>query len=129
MSIRCGEVRTLLIASTDRPRGEAAAHLESCSACAGFAERRDAAREMFREHRGDFEPDRHFADRVAARLPSPSEAALGWAVARVLPATLALLLVLLWLFLQTPSVTEAALEQSPTEDVLTWLLEPSGEDR
>ena len=94
-----------------------------------LAKRRAAARELFRDHHGNVEPDALFADRVVARLPSQSEAALGWAVARILPATLALLLVLAWLSWQTTPVADPALEVSPSEDVLAWVLDRAGEDR
>jgi len=94
-----------------------------------LAKRLAAAQELFRDHHGNVEPDAFFADRVVARLPSQSEAALGWAVARMLPATLALLLVLVWLSWQTAPVGDAAVEVSPTEDVLAWVLDRAGEDR
>jgi len=94
-----------------------------------LAKRLAAAQELFRRHHGNVEPDALFADRVIARLPSRSDAALGWAVARMLPATLALLLVLVWLSWQTIPVADPALEVSPTEDVLAWVLDRAGEDR
>ena len=93
-----------------------------------LAERRAVARELFREHHGNVEPDALFADRVIARLPSQSEAALSWAVARMLPATLALLLVLVWVSWQTAPVADSLPETSPTEDVLAWVLDRSEDD-
>ena len=60
-----------------------------------------------------------FVDRV-----SP----LGWAAARVLPATLALLAVLAWLsWTVPPETTTAQTVLSPTDDLLTWVLDP-GDD-
>jgi len=99
------------------------------SADTRLAKRRAAARELFRDHHAHVEPDALFAERVVARLPSQSEAALGWAVARILPATLALLLVLVWLSWQATPVVDPVPETSPTEDVLAWVLDRGEEDR
>jgi len=90
-------------------------------------DRYEQARRYFREHHSGIEPDEQFAQRVVARLPKHSDAAFGWAVARVLPATLALLLVLIWVSWQVTPAPSGVQEPSPTEDVLTWALDAGGE--
>jgi hypothetical protein len=104
-------------------------HLKRCAACARFAERLRMARGLFREAQCEAEPDVHFANRVAARLSVEPSARLGWAAGRLLPATLALLLVLAWLSWQSAPETESWVAASPTEDLLTWVLDQAGEDR
>jgi hypothetical protein len=90
---------------------------------AGLEERLEAARAYFRDHHANVAPDRRFADRVAASLrPAPAEA-LGWAAIRLLPAALALTMVLIWLALQ-PGANAQPVSQSPaTEDPIAWVLE------
>jgi hypothetical protein len=90
-------------------------------------DRYEEARRYFREHHSGIEPDEQFAQRVVARLPRQSDAALGWAVARVLPATLALLLALMWASWQVTPAPAVVQEPSPTEDVLSWALGSGGE--
>jgi hypothetical protein len=103
-------------------------HLRSCAACGRYAARLDAARAILRDHRAAVEPDAGFAGRVAARLQQAPSEALGWAAQRLLPATLALLLVLAWFALSAPRGAVPAEENpAPTEDLLTWLLNPSGD--
>lgn len=127
MSGDCRGVRRLL-ASREASGTALADHLASCERCARFAERYSTARQLLRDHQGRFEPDRHFADRVAARLPSRTDAAWGWAMARVLPATVVLMLVLMWLSWIVP-VNAPTDETSPTDDVLAWVIDQTGEDR
>jgi predicted anti-sigma-YlaC factor YlaD len=127
MTMNCHDARDRLISGTGEPNGPIAGHLKACPACARFAERMRVARELLRDHHGNVEPDAHFASRVAARLSHERESRLGWAVARVLPATLALLLVLAWLSWQTTPDPASLFAESPTEDLLTWVLDRAGE--
>ncbi|MGB6640495.1 MAG: hypothetical protein WBG67_06965, partial [Thermoanaerobaculia bacterium] len=72
------------------------------------------------------EPDAGFSARVVAALPNSSPDVLGWAAIRLLPATLALALVLtVWALAATPSPT-SLLEQSVDEDLWTWILSSPG---
>ena len=88
----------------------------------------DAMAPYLREHHGNVEPDAAFAARVAARLPQGSAEVLGWAASRLLPATLALALVLAWFALGAAPVQPTANEDSaPTDDLVGWVLERSGE--
>jgi len=123
----CSELRAQLT-DARAPAGEIAEHLAACAACARFAERLSLARELLSADRADARPDAHFAERVRARLVVEPAADLGWAALRVLPATLALLLILAWLSFQATSRVEASVETSPTEDLLTWTLELAGGD-
>lgn len=85
-------------------------------------ERLERARIYFREHHAGVEPDAAFADRVVARLVRPPADLLGWAAWRLLPATLALVLILAYFALQLPSRTETVTGVSPAEDPLAWVL-------
>jgi hypothetical protein len=127
MTMNCHDARERLTAEAGEPGGPVAGHLKACPACARFAERMRVARELLREHHGNVEPDAHFATRVAARLTREPASRLGWAAVRVLPATLALLLVLAWLSWQTTPDPASLLAESPTDDLLTWVLDRAGE--
>jgi hypothetical protein len=105
-------------------------HLESCAACSRFARRLQAARRFFREHHGNVEPDAAFAARVAARLNGGPAEMLGWAASRLLPATLALVLVLVWFAFRAEPVQQTAYEElAPTDDLLSWVLDRSEEEK
>lgn len=85
----------------------------------------EQAHRYFREHHAGVEPDASFADRVVARLPrhQPAEV-LGWAAARLLPATVAVLLVLAWFaYRAEPVTTTAEAVTSPVDDLISWVLE------
>jgi len=128
VSVTCREVRDRLAAGVDRPEEAVARHLTDCHECTRFAARLQLARGIFREHHAGIEPDSHFAARVAARLDGEPASPLGWAAVRVLPATLALLLVLAWLsWSVAPNTTAAQTVVSPTEDLLSWVLEPGAD--
>jgi hypothetical protein len=107
--------------------GEASAagvarHLKDCVACSRYAERLGAAGVLLRDHHAELAPPAGFTARVGAALPAPA-GLLGWAALRVLPATLALVLVLsgwCWLEAPWPSVP---LGESATDDLLSWVLE------
>jgi hypothetical protein len=89
----------------------------------GLAARLEQARTYFRDHHAGVEPDAGFAARVVARLERPPADLLGWAAWRLLPATLALAVVLAWFALRvTPGTWSAALA-SPAEDPLGWILD------
>lgn len=125
----CSKLRDRLTAPEKGPLPEALQrHLQDCAACRRYVARVEAARTLLRDHRAEIEPDPGFAERVAGRLHEPSAEMLGWAAQRLLPATLALLLVLAWFtFSATPATTYAGEEPAPTEDLFTWVLEPSGD--
>jgi predicted anti-sigma-YlaC factor YlaD len=126
----CGRLRDQLTASGGGPLPEAARrHLRDCAPCRRYAERMESARAILRDHRAEVEPDPGFAVRVAARLQEPPSEMLGWAAQRLLPATLALLLVLAWFaFSATPDSVQTSTEPAPTEDLFTWVLDPSGDE-
>jgi hypothetical protein len=84
------------------------------------------ARELFSDHHAGAEPDAGFAARVVAALPDSTSEVLGWAAIRLLPATLALALVLtLWALVVTPSPT-SLVNQSADEDLWSWILSSPG---
>lgn len=124
----CRKTRDLLAASrsaterSDRASSELRRHLESCAACASFAARLELAGELLGRRGLELEPDAGFVARVQAALPDPPQI-LGWAALRVLPVTLALALVLGgWTYLQTQAPS-ALVEESPSDDLLTWVME------
>jgi predicted anti-sigma-YlaC factor YlaD len=123
----CHDAKNHLTAGAGDPEGGIAAHLETCPACTRFAERLRLARELLREHHGHIEPDAHFAGRIAARLSDEPTARLGWAAVRVLPATIALLLVLAWVTWQATPGPASLFDESPTDDLLTWVLDQTGD--
>jgi hypothetical protein len=105
-------------------------HLQDCESCQRLATRLDAARAILRDHRAEIDPDPGFAARVTANLHDAPSEMLGWAAQRLLPATLALLLVLAWLVISaTPATVYANEEPAPTEDLFTWVLESAGDER
>lgn len=104
-------------------------HLERCADCRRFAERLNAARQALKAHHGNVEPDSAFAARVAARLPQGPAELLGWAAARLIPATLALVLVLAWFAYRGAPVETVAEESVPTDDLVSWVLDLSEESR
>jgi hypothetical protein len=126
--MNCHETRDRLSTDAPRPAGPVAEHLRDCAACTRFARRLEAARAILRDHHCQVEPDAHFASRIAARLGDAPNGKLGWAAVRVLPATVALLLVLAWLSWETTPNPSSLFASSPTEDLLTWVLERAGED-
>jgi hypothetical protein len=124
MSASCREIRDRLTSAGtgDRPQ-EVEAHLASCAGCARFASRLDAVREVLAGHRANVEPDASFAARVAARLRNDPADVLGWAAVRLLPATLVLLAALAWVAFQTTATPSDLLSESPTDDLLTWVVQ------
>jgi hypothetical protein len=127
--MNCSKLRDRLIDPGGAPlSGAGEGHLESCAYCRRFAARLDTARRLLRDHRCDTEPDAAFAARVAQRLTDGSAEMLGWAAARLLPATLVLLLVLAWFAVRIDAPSQVADEVSaPTDDLVSWVLDGSGE--
>lgn len=126
--MNCAQVRKRLAEEQARtPDAEVLEHLGECPGCARFAERLQLAEQLFRDHHSGTKPDAGFATRVVAALPASSSDLLGWAAIRLLPATLALALVLtVWALAATPSPT-SLLEQSGDEDLWSWILSSPGD--
>jgi hypothetical protein len=127
----CDNLREHLMKSDGGPlpRPEAD-HLARCEDCRRFAERLAATRDALRAHHGNVEPDAAFAARVAARLPRSSAELLGRMAARLIPATLALVLVLAWFaYRGAPVETTTAEATVPTEDLVGWVLDVAEEER
>jgi predicted anti-sigma-YlaC factor YlaD len=124
MKTKCDEVREKLTstAGTELP-GEERRHLDDCPACRRYAQRADAARRYFQKHRSDAVPDAAFVARVADRINGRSVGAMGWAAMRLLPATLALAVILAWFVFQAAPYPEANGTLSPTDDLLSWVLD------
>lgn len=125
--MNCHDARSRLTAESGEPDSVIAEHLKTCPACARFAVRMRVAHELFREHHGKIEPDAHFAGRIAARLSDAPATRLGWAAVRLLPATVALLLVLAWVSWQATPDPASLFDESPTDNLLTWVLDPTGD--
>ena len=124
MNCRSAQRRLTSEQTGDRARLEA--HLAECGDCSRLAARLDLARQALEEHHTDVTPNGAFAARVLSDLPQPSPI-LGWAAVRLLPAAAALLLVLsAWAWLAAPVVSELS-DTSPTDDLVSWVLE-SGEE-
>ncbi len=121
----CARARDELLRGGDRVSGGAARHLATCDPCAAFAARFAAARHGLRDHRTPVVPDGGFAARVTAALPAAETGAdaMSRAALRLLPAALAMALLLgawCWLGTSTPASLAASL---PSDDVLAWVLE------
>jgi len=134
----CDTLRERLMESdgVPLPRSEAE-HLARCESCRRFAARLAAARDALRAHHGNVVPDAAFAARVAARLSRGPAELLGRVAARMLPATVALVLVLGWFAYRgapARTVVETAPETTaeatvPTDDLVVWVLDVSEESR
>ena len=94
--------------------------------------RLDEVRRLLRERRVDVEPGADFAARVLARLPRNESWSIGWAARRVLPASIALAMVLMIAIAATGGFTartswasspSAAAGTPAGNDPLEWLLE------
>jgi hypothetical protein len=102
--------------------GALAAHLEGCAACADYARRLADAVGALADHHAGAEPDAAFAARVVTSLPARDDA-LGRAAMRLLPAALALVLVLAGLVVFEERRRAAEPEDpGPTDDPLAWVL-------
>ena len=121
----CARTRNELLRGVDRVSGHTARHLESCDGCAVFAERFAATRSSLRRHRSRALPDAGFAARVTAALPGVETGGdlVSRAALRLLPAAIALAVVLgAWSWLGTSFPADAA-AGAPTDDVLAWVLD------
>jgi hypothetical protein len=83
----------------------------------------EQARLFFRRHHANVQPDPAFADRVTARLRREPVELLGWAALRLLPATLALVLILAWLAFQAAGSNEVQIAEAGSGDLIGWVLE------
>ncbi len=87
------------------------------------------ALEGLRSHHAGLEPDAGFPARVLARMPAEAADGLGWAAARLLPAGLAVAVVLGWLCLRAGGLPGAApLAADPVGEVTDWVLGVAGGD-
>jgi predicted anti-sigma-YlaC factor YlaD len=123
----CGELRDRVTRAVealheDRVTG----HLEDCAACRGYVARLREARQALRDHHGNVEPDAGFRQRVLTAIPAGPTELMGWAALRLLPAGVALTLVLAWFALQPTPTTTTAEVAAPTDDLLSWVLDAEG---
>ncbi len=103
-------------------------HLAACPACREFARRWAAIRQGIVGRRIHVMPGAGFAARVTARLGAPGDPLL-WAARRLLPATLALTLVLGgWCVLRTPTPS-SLVDEMADGDLLTWVASGGEEER
>jgi predicted anti-sigma-YlaC factor YlaD len=119
MKTKCDELRETLTSMTEEQRR----HLDECPACRRYAGRAAAAKRYFENHRSDATPDASFAARVAGRVNGSTAGAMGWAAMRLLPATAVLAVILAWFAFQAAPSQETAAVVSPTEDLLSWVLD------
>ena len=120
----CSEARARLLRLTapSRPQGPLADHLDSCASCEAFAARLAMAVGSLAGHLAGVEPDAAFAARVVAALPERSPLVARFAL-KLLPAALALALVLGgWVVLERRGDPETE-ETVPTDDLLGWVLQ------
>lgn len=129
--MNCRHARDLLTRELDRrsrPEPALTRHLAACSDCRRFAERWAAVRRGLAGRRLAVVPDAGFAARVTDRLGAPADPFV-WAAWRLMPATLALTLVLGgWCLLGTPPPSSLA-EQLADGDLLTWVAGGDQESR
>lgn len=127
----CKSVRERLLMPDVPPSKETVRHLRDCAACARFARNAEAVRDGLRDHHAGVEPDAGFALRVRARLGGQPTELLGWAALRLLPATLAVVLVLAWFASRGTAVGGAVVAGAGPDgddDVLAWVLAEPGEE-
>jgi len=122
MTVDCKNLRDNWQAGSQANPKQLLAHRDSCDACTEYTRRVGVARQLFQDHHGNLEPDAGFVARVATRLPQDQNDSMGWAVARLFPATLVLVLILAWFSLNTtPVATDVVELQAPTDDLLSWV--------
>lgn len=124
MSRTCRSWRAALLANEVGDRATLA-HRESCTACRSFAERWEAARAALAAGGSNARPDASFAARVSQQLHRRQPVdALGWAAGRLLPASLALAVLLVWFaFRVTPDLTAQSEGLDEAEDPLSWVID------
>ncbi len=108
-------------------RGEhgaaAAAHLRTCAACAGYAERWRAAQDVLRANHARVLPDADFARRVVAGLPQRDDVFV-WAALRLLPVAAVVALLLAGAAFElgrTPAGVPGTLGVGVPSDLLTYV--------
>lgn len=84
----------------------------------------ELTRRILRHHHAGVGPDAGFVARVTARLPAPPDP-LRWAAARLLPAGLALALVLGVLVLRELPAGDG--EPATVGELAAWIVGPAGE--
>jgi hypothetical protein len=94
-----------------------------------LAARLEEARRSFREHHARVEPDAAFVSRVALRLRRDPAGDLGWAAVRLLPASIAIALVLAWAVTRGTTVRQELTATPAETDTLAWLLGESETSR
>lgn len=100
--------------------GSAADHLAVCPRCAGFADKLASFRSGLAARHAGVTPPAGFAAAVRARRDRSDADGLGWAMWRLLPATVALVLLLaVWTY-RTPSPLDMTLD--PDDDLLSWVV-------
>lgn len=87
-------------------------------------DREEAARLIFRNHQAQVEPDAGFAARVVSRLERRPVDLMSSVALKLLPATLALILILAWFAARTPG-PESSTAVDSSDDLVTWILEDS----
>lgn len=122
--MNCNEVRRRLLKLTapPPPGGPLADHLEGCEPCGAYAARLAHTVRALADHHAGIEPDAAFAARVVAALPERN-GLLARVALKLLPAALALVLVLGgWIVIEQRRHTVTQ-ETIPTDDLLTWVLQ------
>ena len=127
--MNCNEVRNRLLDLSAPPTAgdPLAGHLESCSACSGYADRLARTMRAFADHHTRVEPDATFAARVVAALPARRDI-LGWTALKLLPAALALALVLTGWAVVVERRHTIPEETGPTDDLLGWVLQAEDDE-
>ncbi len=129
MTMNCRELRNAWQVDQVPQPEKLLTHLTGCDACAEYTRRLEVARQLFAAHQCTLEPDAGFVSRVVTRVPQDPIDVMGWAAARLLPATLLLVLILAWFALNTaPVITDVAEVQAPTDDLLGWVTDQSGNE-
>ena len=120
----CSVVRARLLATSGVAAERDRAHVEGCQACRRFVRRLEAVEALLGERPAEITPDPAFAARVLDRLPAAPADEIGRAALRLLPAALALALVLAgWCLLATPAPRSLLAPESPTEDLVAWVID------
>lgn len=86
--------------------------------------RGEAARIIFRNHQAQVEPDAGFVARVASELDRRPVDLMSGVALKLLPGTLALLLILAW-FASRPPQPSANASVTSSDDLLVWVLDDS----
>jgi hypothetical protein len=86
----------------------------------------ERAHEYLRCHHARLQPDPGFVNRVTSRLQREPVEILGWAALRLIPASLALVAVLIWFAVQAPPPVQTASAVGSSGDPIGWILEEPG---